>query len=215
MGPDDMVLCSGTLKRGVPFAERLSAASGAGFAAVSMWGRDYAAARAEGLDDADLRAMLDAHGLHGGRTGPGLVVAPGGRRRAIPPGFDTEDVFRFGEDELFAVAEAVGARSLNAVDVLGGTWGIDAGRRGVRRAVRPCGRARSAGPPRVAPVVEGSLISPLPPASWPPAPERRSQHRRLAPGPVAGAPSRSWLPCPATASSASSSTTARWRPKRT
>ncbi len=48
MGPDDMVLCSGTLARGVPYAERLAAAAGAGFAAISLWGRDYAAARAEG-----------------------------------------------------------------------------------------------------------------------------------------------------------------------
>jgi hypothetical protein len=40
MGPDDLVLCSGTLPRGIRFAERLSAAAGAGFTAVSMWGRD-------------------------------------------------------------------------------------------------------------------------------------------------------------------------------
>ena len=31
----------------------------------------------------------------------------------------------FGEPELFAVAEAVGARSLNAVDIFGGSWSFD------------------------------------------------------------------------------------------
>ena len=38
MGPDDLVLCSGTLPRGTGFAERLAAASGAGFTSVSLWG---------------------------------------------------------------------------------------------------------------------------------------------------------------------------------
>ena len=38
---------------------------------------------------------------------------------------DPLDVFRYGESELLAMAEAVGARSLNAAEVLGGTWGID------------------------------------------------------------------------------------------
>ena len=36
MGPDDLVLCSGTLQRGIPFADRLAAASAAGCAAVSL-----------------------------------------------------------------------------------------------------------------------------------------------------------------------------------
>ena len=34
-------------------------------------------------------------------------------------------MFRYGEDELLRVAEAVGARSLNAVDVFGGDWDLD------------------------------------------------------------------------------------------
>jgi sugar phosphate isomerase/epimerase len=43
----------------------------------------------------------------------------------IPPEHDHEHIFRFREPELFAVAEAVGARSLNAVDIFGGTWSLD------------------------------------------------------------------------------------------
>jgi len=54
MGPDDLVLRAGTLPRGVPFAERLRAASAGNYAWVSLWGRDYAAARAEGLRVAEL-----------------------------------------------------------------------------------------------------------------------------------------------------------------
>jgi len=125
MGPDDLVLCAGTLRRGVPFAERLRAAVAGGFSWVSLWGRDYAAARADGLADADLRAMLDDHGLAVAEVDPAWWWLPGAAEVHLSPEFDTEEVFAFGEDELFAVAEAVGARSLNAVDVFGGTWSVD------------------------------------------------------------------------------------------
>jgi sugar phosphate isomerase/epimerase len=126
MGPDDMVLCSGTLRRGVPYGERLAAAAEAGFAAVSLWGRDYAAARGEGLSDRDLKSMLDDHGLVVAELDPAWWWLPGANEIHIDPRHDSEDVFRFGEDELFAMADAVGARSLNAVDVFGGTWDLDA-----------------------------------------------------------------------------------------
>jgi sugar phosphate isomerase/epimerase len=35
------------------------------------------------------------------------------------------DVFCHGEDDLLPMAEALGARSLNAADVLGGTWTVE------------------------------------------------------------------------------------------
>jgi sugar phosphate isomerase/epimerase len=142
MGPDDLVLCSGTLRRGVPFAERLSAASAAGFTAVSLWGRDYAAARAEGLSDADLRLMLDDHGLGVAEVDPAWWWLPGASEVRFPPGMDTEDVFCFGETELFAVADAVGGRSLNAVDVFGGEWNLDAA---AEAFAGLCGRAAEHG----------------------------------------------------------------------
>jgi len=126
MGPDDLVLCSGTLPRGIRFAERLSAAAGAGFTAVSMWGRDYAAARAEGLSDADMRSMLADHGLQMAELDPAWWWLPGASEVHIAPELDSEEVFRFGESELFAIADAVGGRSVNAVDVFGGSWDIEA-----------------------------------------------------------------------------------------
>jgi len=125
MGPDDLVLCAGTLPRGTPFAERLAAAADAGFASISLWGRDIAAARAEGRSDADLRAMVADHGLTVAEVDPAWWWLPGAADVHLDPAFDTEEVFRFGEDDLFAMAEAVGARSLNAVDVFGGTWDVD------------------------------------------------------------------------------------------
>jgi sugar phosphate isomerase/epimerase len=125
MGPDDLVLCSGTLARGVPFSERLAAASDAGFAAISLWGRDYAAARTEGHSDTDLRSMLADHGLAVGELDPAWWWLPGASDIHIDPAHDAEDVFRFGEQDLFSIADALGARSLNAVDVFGGTWDTD------------------------------------------------------------------------------------------
>ncbi len=126
MGPDDLVLCSGTLPRGTGFAQRLAAASGAGFASVSLWGRDYAAARAEGRSVGDLRSMLNDHGLTVAELDPAWWWLPGAADVHVPSELDTEEVFRFGEAELFAVADVVGARSMNAVDVFGGDWDLDA-----------------------------------------------------------------------------------------
>jgi sugar phosphate isomerase/epimerase len=126
LGPDDLVLCSGTLPRGTPFAERVSAAAAAGFAGISLWGRDCAAARAEGLTEVDMARMIADHGLAVGEMDPAWWWLPGASEIHIPPELDSEDVFRFGEAELFAMAEALGARSLNAVDVFGGGWDIDA-----------------------------------------------------------------------------------------
>jgi sugar phosphate isomerase/epimerase len=125
MAGGDLVLCSGTLRRGVPFAERLGAASRAGFAAVSLWGRDYAAARAEGLGDADLRSMLADHGLSVAELDPAWWWLPGADQVEIPASLDTEEVFGFGESDLFAIADAIGARSMNAVDVFGGNWSVE------------------------------------------------------------------------------------------
>ena len=124
MGPDDLVLCSGTLPRGVAFAERLAAAAAAGFAGVSIWGRDYAAARHEGLTDSDLRTMLADHGLVVAELDPAWWWLPGASEIHIAPEIDAEDVFRFGEADLFAIADAIGARSVNAVDVFGGAWDV-------------------------------------------------------------------------------------------
>ncbi|HLX88064.1 MAG TPA: sugar phosphate isomerase/epimerase [Acidimicrobiales bacterium] len=125
LGPGDLVLCSGTLPRGTSFAERLTAASAAGFRGISLWGRDYQAAREEGHCDADLRHMLADHGLEVAELDPAWWWLPGAAAIHIPPEVDSLDVFRFGETDLFALADALGARSLNAVDVFGGSWSLE------------------------------------------------------------------------------------------
>jgi sugar phosphate isomerase/epimerase len=128
LGAGDLVLCSGTLPRDVSFRARVEAASAGGFAGISLWGRDYRRAHNEGLNDADMRALLADHSLEIAELDPAWWWLPGASAtgRSFPTALDTEEVFAFGEDELFAVADAVGARSINAVDVLGGDWDVDA-----------------------------------------------------------------------------------------
>src|SRR6516164_11427022 len=121
----DLVLCSGTLPRDTAFRERLTAASAAGFSAISLWGRDYAAARDEGYTDKDLVTLLDDHGLVVAELDPAWWWTPGAASFSIPPELDPVDVFRFGEAELFRIAEVVGARSVNAADVIGGDWSVE------------------------------------------------------------------------------------------
>lgn len=124
LGSSDLVLCSGTLARGTPFRARLEAAAAAGYGAVSLWGRDYQAARDEGYSDADLVALLGDHGLAVAELDPVWWWTPGASTFSVPPELDPIDVFRFGEQDLFLIAELLGARSLNAAEVLGGDWSI-------------------------------------------------------------------------------------------
>ena len=124
MGPDDLVLCAGTLRRGP--------------ASPSAWPRRWGRVHGGVPVGTRLRRgpgrgperRRPAHHARRPRTGGGGVDPawwwlPGATEVRIPAEYDTEDVFRFGEDDLFAVADALGARSINAVDVFGGTWDVD------------------------------------------------------------------------------------------
>lgn len=124
LGSNDLVLCSGTVARHTPFRARLEAAAAAGYAAVSLWGRDYQSARDEGFSDKDLIALLDDHGLAVAELDPVWWWTPGAEGFSLAPELDPIDVFRFGESDLFRIGELLGARSLNAADVLGGDWGV-------------------------------------------------------------------------------------------
>ncbi|MBV8949238.1 MAG: sugar phosphate isomerase/epimerase [Actinobacteria bacterium] len=125
LGADNLVLCAGTLPRETSWTDRLDAASNAGFAGISVWARDYAAARGEGWTDEDLRAQLDDHGLAIAELDPAWWWTPGEIDTAALVAIDIMEVFRYGEADMFAIADALGARSINAADVLGGPWGVD------------------------------------------------------------------------------------------
>jgi len=63
LGPGDLILSHFSLGRFRPFEERVRAAAEAGFAAMGLYLGDYQRLRAEGAADADLRAVLDQHGM--------------------------------------------------------------------------------------------------------------------------------------------------------
>ena len=111
---------------GISFRERVAAAEAGGFSGMSLWGRDYQVARDEGPERPGHPPAAGRPRPVGRRARPCLVVAPRARPRStFRPSTTHERIFRFGEPELFAVADAVGARSLNAVDVFGGPWSLD------------------------------------------------------------------------------------------
>jgi sugar phosphate isomerase/epimerase len=99
-----LVLCRGTIAA-ASFRERVEAASSAGYGAISLFAADYHAARASGLGDADLRALLADHGLAVAELDPLMHWIPG--RPHAERGPDDEADF-------FAIADAIGARSINA-----------------------------------------------------------------------------------------------------
>ncbi|MGH3150869.1 MAG: sugar phosphate isomerase/epimerase family protein [Streptosporangiaceae bacterium] len=63
LGPGDLILSHFSLGRFCPFEERVRVAAEAGFAAMGLYVGDYQRLRAEGARDADLRAVLDQHGM--------------------------------------------------------------------------------------------------------------------------------------------------------
>ena len=112
LGPSDLVLCAGTLLH-ASFVERVKAASAAGFSAISLWSEDYERARAAGLSPADMRSILADHGLE--------IAELDAVTRWLPTNDDTvlDGPFDHGADELLAIADAVGGRSLNVVEIFG------------------------------------------------------------------------------------------------
>jgi sugar phosphate isomerase/epimerase len=122
---DDLVLCSGTLARGSSFAERIEAAAAGQFKGISLWGRDYGLARSEGLTDSDMRAMLADTGLSVAELDPAWCWTPGAGDVRLPAELDDQNIFGFRESEMFAIADALDARSLNAIDAFGGRFTRD------------------------------------------------------------------------------------------
>ncbi len=116
LGPDDLVLHAGTLRK-ASVAEKCAAAVAGGFAAVTLYPEDVRRARAEGLGLADVKRLIADHGLVLADLDPLLCWLPG---EPIPPGFAAAT-----EPEFYAIAEAVGARSLNVAQGFGARIELD------------------------------------------------------------------------------------------
>ena len=90
------------------FAERVAAAAAAGFAGIGVLADDYAACRAAGLSDADMRAILDDHGVQVAEVEFLFDWSRGDERAAFA---------RRVEERLYAMADAFGARHMNVGDI--------------------------------------------------------------------------------------------------
>ena len=119
-----------------PFETRVLAAADAGFWGIGMHYEDYVAMRQGGASDADLRRIVKGHGV---------VVD----EIEFLSGWSSEDEAsrakaREAEDALYALADAVGARQLNAgcSELLGSPAPIE---RVAERFAAVCDRAQSHG----------------------------------------------------------------------
>lgn len=136
LGPDDLVLCSGTLL-GHPLRAKIRAAAEAGYRGITLWPEDVAQAHAEGLSDADIRALLADHGQRVLDMDPLLDWTPDARPKpgealvAITP-----------EARFYEIAEAFGAQSLNVVQGFGAKLDLD---RAAEDLAGVCDRARDHG----------------------------------------------------------------------
>ncbi|MGH7338848.1 MAG: sugar phosphate isomerase/epimerase family protein, partial [Myxococcota bacterium] len=131
LGPNDLVLCSGTL-RAASIAEKCAAAAAGGFSALTLWPTDVERAKREGFSLADVRRMIADHGLAVADVEPLLVWLPG---EDVP--FDVP-----AEAELYEIADGLGARSINAVQGFGTTVDVD---RAAEALAGVCDRAREHG----------------------------------------------------------------------
>ena len=136
LGREDLVFCSGTLLTG-SIHEMVEAAVAGGYQAITLWPQDVERAHAEGHSDSDLRALLADNGLCVSDLDPLLGWTP----QAMPkPG---EAAFGMpSEDEFYAIAEALGARTMNAAQGFGSELDLD---RAAEDLAGVCDRAREHG----------------------------------------------------------------------
>lgn len=116
LGRDDLIAAYLTLSGApafkparFPFAERVAAAAAAGFAAMGLDSHDYAASRANGHSDAEMRTVLADHGM---RVAELEFVADWLNGARHPGGVS------HSEERLYAAADAFGARHINVGTML-------------------------------------------------------------------------------------------------
>jgi sugar phosphate isomerase/epimerase len=132
MDSDVLVLCRGTIPA-ASFRERVIAAAAAGYGGISLFAADYQSGREGGLSDADMRGLLADHGLAIAELDPLMHWIPG--RPHAERGAADEAAF-------YAIAAAIGARSINAAI---GVPGAVASDRVAESFAGVCDRAREHG----------------------------------------------------------------------
>ena len=117
LGPEDLVLCAGTVP-GTDIRARVEAAASAGYRGIGLRGGDCLRARADGVTVADLRTLLDEHDTEIGEL-DGLThwaarhFAPHHQATGRPGSADP----RAAHEALWWAAEKLGARTLNVMEM--------------------------------------------------------------------------------------------------
>ncbi|MBW2389141.1 MAG: sugar phosphate isomerase/epimerase [Deltaproteobacteria bacterium] len=106
LNPGDLLLCAGTLAA-TPLVDRIAPTAAAGFQGLSVFTTDVASAAAAGVSLAELRSRIEAAGLAIGEVDP--------LANWFPSANHSEGLLAATEDEVFAIAEGLGARSVTAV----------------------------------------------------------------------------------------------------
>lgn len=121
LGPDDLVLCCGTVQR-ADFLELVEVAAAAGFRGISLQPHLYQRARKSGLSDADMRHLLDDHGVEIAELDALASWLPGGPDREGLPAGMVRGMLETTAEDFFRIADAVGGRSLNAGQLFPGPF---------------------------------------------------------------------------------------------
>lgn len=116
--PSGIVFCSAMATRAA-LREKIEAAAGAGYSGITVSAIDHDGARAAGLADAEIRRMLDDHGLVATEAEALLSWLPDPSDAAARAAAATE------ERRLFEIAAAVGARSIVAIHLGEGGLSLD------------------------------------------------------------------------------------------
>jgi sugar phosphate isomerase/epimerase len=108
----DFGVCGGALAQ-ADFRTIVECAGQAGFRFVSLWPRHFDEALASGLSVADMRALLQDHDVSVSELDPLCTWLPIEPEEAAI----AADFYRYSESDFFRVADALGARSLNVIQM--------------------------------------------------------------------------------------------------
>jgi len=124
LGPDDLVLCSGTLQQ-TPLGEKIAAAADAGYQGISLWVEDVELAHASGMSNLEIRQRLDDAGLEVAELDP-LLCWLGSGSLGADAMEGADQMLGRSEQDFYAVADAIGGRLINCAHPFPGAVDLDA-----------------------------------------------------------------------------------------